>query len=425
MKRQIRKNFAWNMIGAGLTSFLSPLFLLIVSRELGLRDAGYFALAFTTGVLLSNIGLFNVRSYQITDIHKNHSDAVYMNARIATTTFMVLALILYSLTKISAPEQCAVILLLGLWRVPDVLADVMHGTMQMNGRLDLAGKSLLIKSVLCTMVFGATVLWAQNLILACILLVVVNVLVFIFYDIYNYRAFCPDHRPVFNREAQDLIRSCLPLFLISLFYAYLINAPKYTIDLVSTPEIQTIYSIIVLPAFVIWVIFLLILNPMLPGLAEMYFAHQTEAFNRQVRRLLLVIIASCAVYLVFMYSVGIRIFSAAYDVPLMSYRWEFLLAGIGSGFLCIATVFSYLLILIRQKYVLLFAYIGVTVLSAVSSVYFVEKSALFGATVSYLITTGLLMLAMTTIFWIVDQNRKEEEGYEPDGDVASVPLPFV
>lgn len=413
------------MIGAGLTSFLSPLFLLIVSRELGLRDAGYFSLAFTTGVLLSNIGLFNVRSYQITDIHKNHSDAVYLNARIATTTFMVLTLILYSLTKISAPEQCAVILLLGLWRVPDVLADVMHGTLQMNGRLDLAGKSLLLKSVLCTLVFGATVIWAQNLILACVLLVVVNMLVFVFYDIHNYRTFCPDHRTALNRESQDLIRSCLPLFLISLFYAYLINAPKYTIDLVSTPEIQTIYSIIVLPAFVIWVVFLLILNPMLPGLAEHYFAHQTAAFNRKVRSLLLAIVASCMVYLLFMYGVGIRIFSAAYDVQLISYRWEFLLAGIGSGFLCIATVYSYLLILIRQKYVLLFAYIGVTILSAASSVYFVKKEAIFGATLSYLITTGLLMLAMTTIFWIVDQNRKEEEGYEQEKETVSLPLPFV
>lgn len=403
-----RKNFIWNTLGAGLNAFHSPLFLMIVSRVLGIRTAGFFTLAFTTSLLLSNIGLFNVRSYQITDYNRSHSDEVYLNARIVTSVLMVLSVLAYSLTKISDPSLFAVILLLGLWRVPEVLSDVMHGTLQMNHRLDLAGKSLLLRAVLCIVVFASAVYFARNLILACGLLVCVNVFVLVFYDIRCYRTVCPVHRMHFDYLVKDLLRSCFPLFLISLIYAYLINAPRYSIDLFGTPEIQTVYSIIVLPASMIWVVFAMILNPLLPHLSELYFSGRKKEFDRKIRSLILAVTGFGFVYLVFMYLIGIRIFEIVYKVPLTPYRLEFMLAGVGSGILCIAAVYSNLLILIREKRLLLISYIGVTVVSAAASVFLVIRKGLFGAAVSYLLSMFLLMGVLITGYIMMDRRRKSE-----------------
>jgi len=389
-----RKNFVWNSLGAGLNAFHSPLFLMVVSRVLGIRDAGFFALAFTTGVLFSNIGLFNVRSYQITDVRKSHSDASYLGARIVTSLLMTLAVVAYSLTKISDPQQFAVILLLGLWRVPEVLSDVMHGTLQVNGRLDLAGKSLLLRAGMCIALFTGTIYLTRNLILACALLVCVNAVVFVLCDIPNYRKITPSHKVSFDYLVKDLLRSCFPLFLISLLYAYLLNAPRYAIDYFGTPEIQTIFSIIVLPASMIWVVFIMVLNPILPRLAALYFSGKRKEFIRKIERLIGAIIAFCIVYLVFMYAVGIHVFEIVYKVPLLSYRLAFMLAGIGSGFLCIATVFSNLLIVIRQAKILLLSYVGVAVVSAVISMFLVKTMALFGAALSYLLSMILLMVIL-------------------------------
>ena len=403
-----RKKFVWNTLGAGLNAFHSPLFLMIVSRALGIRTAGFFTLAFTTSVLLSNVGLFNVRSYQITDYNRSHSDAVYLNARIITSLLMVLSVIAYSLTKISDPSLFAVVLLLGLWRVPEVLSDVMHGTLQMNHRLDLVGKSLLLRAGLCIAVFAAAVYFAKNLILACVLLVCVNALVFIFFDIRCYRTVCPVHKVNFDYLVKDLLRSCFPLFLISLIYAYLINAPRYSIDLFGTPEIQTVYSIIVLPASMIWVVFAMILQPILPHLSELYFSGKRKEFDRKIRRLIIAVTGFGMIYLAFMYLAGIRIFEIVYKVPLMEYRLEFMLAGVGSGILCIAAVYSNLLILIREKRLLLISYIGVTAVSAVTSILLVIREGLLGAAVSYLISMVLLMTVLISGYVLMDLRRKAE-----------------
>lgn len=403
-----RRNFVWNSLGAGLNAFHSPLFLMVVSRVLGIRDAGFFALAFTTGVLFSNIGLFNVRNYQITDVKKSHSDEAYLGARIVTSLLMTLAVTAYSLTKIAAPQQFAVILLLGLWRVPEVLSDVMHGALQTNGRLDLAGKSLVLRAGMCIAVFTGTIYLTRDLILACALLVCVNGMVFVFYDVPNYRRIIPSHKVSFDYLVKDLLRSCFPLFLISLLYAYLLNAPRYAIDYFGTPEIQTVYSIIILPASMIWVVFIMVLNPILPRLAELYFSGKRKEFVRKIERLIGAIIAFCIVYLVFMYAIGIRIFEIVYKVPLLSYRLAFILAGIGSGFLCIATVFSNLLIVIRQAKILLVSYTGVAVVSAGISMFLVKREALLGAALSYLLSM-ILLLGILIVGYIYADLHKQEE----------------
>jgi len=403
-----RRNFIWNTFGAGLNAFYSPLFLMIVSRVLGIRDAGFFSLAFMTGVLLSNIGLFNVRSYQITDISRDHSDSVYLNARIVSAAMMTAAVLLYSLSKADSPSYFGIVLLLGLWRVPEVLADVMHGTLQMNGRLDLAGKSLLLRAVLCIAAFTSAVYLTRNLMLACSLLVMVNILVLVLYDVRNFRMICPAHKVMFGREVRGLLRSCFPLFLISLIYAYLINAPRYAIDYCGTPEIQTVYSIIVLPASMISVVFLLVLNPILPRLAEMYFSDRHSAFTKQIAKLTGAIMLFSAAYLGIMYVIGIRVFEIVYKVPLLMYRTEFMIAGVGSGILCIATVFSNLLVIVREKKILLLSHIGVAVLAAFMSTYLVIHKGLSGAAVSYMVTMTFLMIVLAAAFLFVDLRRKEE-----------------
>ncbi len=412
--RDKRNNFLWNTVGAGLNAFHSPLFLMVVSRVLGMRDAGYFSLAFTTGVLLSNIGLFNVRSYQITDMSHEHGDDVYLNTRIVTSVMMTIAVLLYSLTKVDQGTLFLIVLLQGLWRVPEVMADVMHGTLQMNGRLDLAGKSLLVRASLCIAAFLASMYITKNLVLSCSLLVLVNTLVFFIYDIHNYRKVIKNHRFTINREVRALLHSCLPLFFISLIYAYLINAPRYSIDSFGTPEIQTVYSIIVLPASMIWVLFVLVLNPVLPHLARLYFSGRHKEFLTYIEKMIAGITAFSVLYLALMYAGGIRLFEIVYKVPLMEYRFEFMLAGAGSCFLCIATVFSNLLILIRRKRLLLISYIATALFALGSSIYYVIRAGLNGALWSYLITMILLMVILAFGFAMADRSRSEdhEDGSE-------------
>ncbi len=399
-----KKNFTWNSMGVGLNAFLSPLFLMIVSRVMGIREAGFFALAFATSVLLSNIGLYNTRNYQITDVRGSHSDSVYLNARMVTALFMVIAVASYSLTKLANPSLFWDLLLLGIWRVPETISDVMHGTLQMNHRLDLVGKSLLLRGILCIIVFAASVCLTHNLVLAGILLICVNFVVLFFYDLRNYRKINPTHKTRLNYLVKDLLVICFPLFLISLLYSFFINAQRYSIDIFGTPEIQTVYSIIILPASMIWVIFTMVLNPILPHLSELHYQRNFREFVRKILWLIGAVFIFCIIYIAFMYFIGIQIFGAIYNVPLQTHRLEFVLVGMGSGVLCIATIFSNLLIIIRETKILLICYTTSAVLAALSGVYFVIHAGLLGATLSYLFMM-LVLLTLLAVGYVFAERR--------------------
>ena len=108
-----------------------------------------------------------------------------------------------------------------------------------------------------------------------------------------------------------------------------------------------------------------------------------------------------------MYLIGIRIFEIVYKVPLVPFSAEFMIAGVGSGILCIATVYSNLLVLIRETKILLISYMITAAVSAGTSIYLVVENGLFGAAVSYLVTTVLLMLLLAAGFIYSDLYKND------------------
>jgi len=408
--QESRKNFIWNSIGAGLNSLHSPLFLFAVTRFLDLRAAGYFSLAYATGLLLSNIGLFGVRSYQITDVSGEHSDEVYLKARLISTGWMVIAAVLFALGRVADPTICWLILFQALWRVPESLADVMHGTFQMKGRLDLAGKSLFLRGVLCSAAFLLAITMTRDLLLASGLLAASSIAVFCFYDIRYYRRLCPESRFGFSREAVGLLLASLPLFLISMLYAYLLNASRFAIELFGTVEGQAAFSVAVLPSSLLWALYLLLLTPKLPRLAKLYFANDRKAFLTTAFRLAGGAAALCAVLYLFLLVVGNQLLSSVFHVDPQSIRDSLLLACVAGGFLCIATVFSNLLVLLREMRMLLLIYGAVATITAVMSGLLVAFGGETGAAVAYLATMAALCAALAAGFIYADAKRTKDRG---------------
>ncbi len=409
-RSESRKNFLWNTLGAGLNSFHSPLFLVLVSRQFGLADAGYFSLAFATGVLLSNVGLFSVRSYQITDISGEHTDSVYLSARLISTGGMILLTIGYALLKL--PDSTLLVWLLilqGLWRVPEVLADCLHGSLQMKGRLDLAGKSLFLRAVLCVLAFAVGVYVFEDLLLANLALIFASLLVFVAVDIPSYRRVCPGQKIRFSFEVRALLRACFPLFLTSLLYAYLLNAQRYAIDWFGSPEIQTQFSILILPASLIWALFILAMNPLLPRLADSYFTGRRKEFGKTVRLLLISVLVMSVAGVLGMKAFGIRLFEYIFKTELSRYEPLFYIACAGAGFLCAATVFSNLLVLIREKRRLLISYAFVAILTFGISALLIRGRELTGGAEAYLAATFLLFLVLSGGFYFADRERTRSE----------------
>lgn len=410
--KNFRNNFIWNAIGACFNAINSLLFIVIITRVLGIYEAGYFSLAFAVSVILSNIGLFNMRNFQITDINIEYSDNEYLNSRIITTIVMILLFIIVSCTKLQNRQMFLMLLLLGCWRVPEVLADAMHGTLQMNNRLDLAGKSVFLKALLCMVFFVFAIYGYKSTTAACLMITIANSVIFIFYDIRNYKKYCETIKFRLSQRVISLLVSCLPLFFIAILYSYILNAPKFFIDQFSSPEKQTVFSIIILPASIIWLIFSLIMNPLLPSMTVNYYSENRKKFFTRVGMLIFSITIVISLYIIAIKIVGIKIMEILYKTQLENYHNQFIIAGIGAGFLCIASVFSYMIIIARKMKILMNAYISISIVSYMVSKYLVRKYDLLGATISYTMIMAIMAISLMVIFIIVNQKAKGRAVYD-------------
>ena len=64
--KNIQKDgFIWNMVGSILNAFQSVMLLMILTRTVGLINAGIFTIAYANANLFLNIGKYGMRNFQV------------------------------------------------------------------------------------------------------------------------------------------------------------------------------------------------------------------------------------------------------------------------------------------------------------------------------------------------------------------------
>ena len=77
-----RDSYLWNMIGSLLMAFQSVIMLMILTRTLGLVDAGIFTIAYANANLFLNIGKYGMRYFQVSDVKGQFTFADYRMSRL-------------------------------------------------------------------------------------------------------------------------------------------------------------------------------------------------------------------------------------------------------------------------------------------------------------------------------------------------------
>ena len=98
ISKDIKKDsYLWNMLGSMLTAFQSVIMLMILTRTLGLTDAGIFTIAYANANLFLTIGKYGMRYYQVSDVKHQFSFKEYKASRIVSCIAMILISALYIL----------------------------------------------------------------------------------------------------------------------------------------------------------------------------------------------------------------------------------------------------------------------------------------------------------------------------------------
>ena len=394
-----RESFIWNMAGSLLMAFQSVIFLMILTRTVGLIASGIFTIAYANANLFLNIGKFGMRNYQVSDVKKEFSFHEYLRSRWITTAAMTLVSIAYVIYTSKANnysfEKSQIIVWMCLFKVSDSLEDVYYGEYQKKGRLDIASKAMTLRMLITIILFSVTVIISKDLLWTLIITTCLSTLVMVVFIKWTYPEFKEDAHG--SNNIGRLLKSCFPVFLSSFFAFYIGNAPKYAIDANLTDELQACYGFIAMPVFVIGLLNGFIFTPVVYRLSCLWNERKRKSFYKIIAVQILSIIIITIICLIGAYLIGIPVLSFLYNTNLQAYKRELLILLLGGGFLGLSGILNTIITIIRYQRALAIGYGIVAGIALLLSNKVVMQYGITGAAALYLI----LMVGLCICFGII------------------------
>lgn len=407
-----RESFIWNMAGSLLAAFQSVVFLMILTRTVGLVASGVFTIAYANANLFLNIGKYGMRNFQVSDVKKEFSFQDYLKSRWITTAIMLIVSVIYVLYTGSvnqySSEKSWIIIWMCLFKLPDAFEDVYYGDYQKKGRLDVASKALTVRMLATIVFFAIAVIFTRNLLTTLILSTIFTTILMVLFLRWTRTEFLENEKAN-GKSIKQLFWVCFPVFLSAFLSFYIGNAPKYAIDAQLNDELQACYGFIAMPVFVIGLLNGFIFNPILFRLSCLWNDGKVQEFLKNIAKQILIVFSITGICLIGAYLLGIPVLSLLYNTDLSPYKAELLILLLGGGFLGLSGVLCAVITIIRYQNALVVGYSIVALMALVLSNEVVRKYEMMGAAVLYAVLMALLCVCFFFILYVGVKRREKDD----------------
>lgn len=399
----MRDSFIYNTVSGLVNAAQSVFILMVLSRLLGDYDAGVFNIAWAVGNLMLNVGKFGMRGVQVTDVTHRYSFRTYLNSRLISTAVMIavsLAYVLHSAVTIGyEPSKTIIIILVCLLKAIDSIEDIYQSQQQLNGRLDVAGKCYTVRLTVTVISYIALLLIFRNLLVATAVTLVISVISAV-YLLHMTAPVARDNDNVTSDSVLSLFIECFLLFVATFLAFYMINAPKFAIDALLSPEAQADYGYISMPVFIIGMVSTFIYNPIIKGMADNYSSGNMKLFYKEIIRQMLYLAILILVIMAGTYLLGIPLLSVFFHKDLSAYKAGLLVLMAGGSLHAYSNLVRAVLTLIRKQWWVMAAYCAASVFEFRLAGYFISKDGVYGGckvflysmlSLSVIITVGMMI----------------------------------
>ena len=391
---QLRRDYVWNTASSVMASASTVIMLLVVTRAGGIASAGVFALGLAIGQQLQSLGMYEVRTYQATDVGRRFSFGTYGALRVVTVGLMLVGVVVYPLLTNEPGSDILLIVLVASLRSVDATEDVFFGEWQRLGRLDAAGRAYFFRVLITTLTFSVVMLATRVLLTATLVTLGVSVVALIALVILPARAYYPTAPDFSVKPARQVLVACFPLFLSAFLAVYLSNAPRFAIASYMDNETQGYFAILFMPAFTVNLLSTLLFRPLLTRMALTWADRDSKALRRMILKGLQGAIAGLVVVFAVAYWYGVPLLNFLYAEDVAPYKVEMLLLVVGGGFNAAATILFYALTTLRRQHAVFLGYVLSALVVFVLSLVLVPAFGMLGAALAYV----LAMLTLTAAF---------------------------
>lgn len=282
------RNIAWNTSGSLVylaCQWLTTVFVVRLSSDYA--AAGELSLAMAVGNIFVPIGLYKIRSYQVSDLDGAYSSGEYVGFRLLTIVFGLIVSFGYSAVTLDQ-QSLPVVFLYCLYKTVEVFVDVMHGIDQKAGRMDYCGKSMIARGILSLFSFSC-VLWLSDSLFFAVLAMSIVSIPFLVVDSYWANQFEPVF-PVFKlRKFIALAKECLPAVAgVACCAAVTTVSRQYLASAMGT-DLLGIYSSVCAPAAIVQAGALNAYAPLLGSFAEAEAKRSSKMFRSYLFRVLAIV----------------------------------------------------------------------------------------------------------------------------------------
>ena len=315
-----KREFIWNTIGSLISSVLNAIILAFCTRLNGIEIAGMFSISYATASILDSIGNFGLRIYQTTDTERKNTFSEYLIARLFAVTLMVMIGIIFVIVTGYTEEKLYICLLLILFRAIENISETYQAEFQLNGRLELGGKTIVYRNIIGLIVFFILDYITKNIILSLIGFLITNIIIFMVYDARIIKNFTKINFKVNKENVIKIIKECIPLAISTLISMYVINAVKYAIDASGDYTMQTYFNILYMPTFVINMLSIFIIKSFLKPFGEYWNEKKYKKFVKIILAIVGVLAFATICAEIGAYIVGIPLLNLLYGVDLGEYK---------------------------------------------------------------------------------------------------------
>lgn len=335
----LRANTLWNALGClfylgcqWLTS------VLVVRLSTGYANSGALAFAMANGTIFASIGLYKIRTFQVSDLRHEYSSGDYVGFRFVTILAgLAWSAVYLPLSAGSNSEFLAASVAYLVFKSDEVFSDVLYGIDQAGGRMDYIGKSQLIRGVASLAGFCIPLAATDSLVLGILGMAVACISVTVLFDI-PHAGRLDSVTPSLDRaRLVGLGKSCLLAMLASLCANGIVSIVRQYFGATYGSEALGIYASVATPAVLIQVSATYLYSPLIGTLARTLLEKGRAPFVRQFFRVLALIVGVVVAFVALLSLLGDWGLQLVFGESIAPYTYLFPYVLVATG--CVGVLF--------------------------------------------------------------------------------------
>jgi len=348
------------------------------------------------------IACYGTRGYQVSDINDKFNQSDYFTHRtvniLATVFFISLFCVFtgYGFTGITVIAYL-------LFKLTEALTDVYHGIDQKNDRMDIIGKSGIIKGVTTFPAFVIVYYISRDLLISVIAMFIVSMIITVLFDYRQAKQF-GEIRYNFNKKTYFLLLTdCFSPFIYSVCMSLIAALPRLYFGSLQGQEMLGIYSSIALPAVIVQMAISYLFMPLITIFTR-YYHEKDKKFMKLFLAISALISILCTIAVIVSGIISKPLLVFLFNPNIAEYSQIFITTVISSFFIgMIFFLFALLVVMRKMKTVFICSILG-TATIVPTSIITIHKYGIDGINYAFIGTYALMSVVSFIVIILSSRN---------------------